>query len=176
MIKYLMLFSSIGYMLTSLAEPNHETSHIKFKVGYQHIIRIKETENKHKHITKATKEDIKTYLKQKECKISDSILYGICFSESDFNEKEKNKKSTATGCMQILYPTGKWISEDILHLKTKYNHLDNLHYKYNIDLSIAYLNWLYERHNGNVKKVIFSYRGKKDYAYLKKVLEYSKKI
>lgn len=168
MFKKIMFISSVGYMITSLLEPIPKTSHIKIGVGNYKVINIYKKEL-------SMEDKMKEYIKSKNPKLDYKIVYGICNAESSFKEKIKNKDSSATGCMQVIYSTGKWIHEDILKLKTKYNHLDNFNYKYNIDLSIAYLDWLYDRHKGDKEKVILAYRGEKDLPYLKKVFAYSRK-
>lgn len=168
MLKKIMFISSVGYMITSLLEPVPKTSHIKIGVGNYKIVNIYKKEL-------SMEDKIKEYIKSKNPKLDYRIIYGICNAESSFKEKTKNKNSSATGCMQIIYSTGKWIHKDILKLKTEYNHSDNLNYKYNIDLSIAYLDLLYDKYKGNHEKIILAYRGEKDLIYLKKVFAYARK-
>ena len=147
-----------------------EKTYFLEKKKRKHIVPIIKTKKQKE------KEDITNYILSKHSLFPHKLILGICNAESSFKKKLSNKESSAKGCMQVLYSTGKWIHEDILEYKTPYNHnRNNTDYKYNIDLSIALLNHYYKYTKYDINKTLLYYRGTNDYLYFKSVKKYAKK-
>lgn len=189
-MKTICVLSLLALMILNISETFHNKNKVSHFVvdGNEDFIfektyiiknKVEKASKKKKTFFKSKKkkdkEDIYKYILSKKSLFPHIIILGICNAESSFKKKISNKKSSAKGCMQVLYPTGKWIHEDILKYKTPYNHnRNNTDYKYNIDLAIALLNHYYKHTNYDIDKTLLYYRGENDLCYFKSVKKYKK--
>lgn len=99
-----------------------------------------------------------------ESEIGDpDLILSIVMTESGGNEHAANSTSTAKGFGQFLNGTSQFVYTDLLGYpesewcpEIAYNGATNL------EMMVAYTDYLYEFHDGNLYKVIQSYRGKED--------------
>lgn len=97
----------------------------------------------------------------------------IAFQESRFNEKAKNKTSTAKGLYQILDGTRRDIEKRILKINDKSPYDDIWKPDYNTYLALGYLAYQYKRYKNDWQKAIIAYnlgswKNQTTTAYLKK--------
>lgn len=89
-----------------------------------------------------------------------NLLFGIIMTESRGDANAKSTSSTATGYGQFLKGTGKFVYEDLLgHGKGTYNHSMATNGTLNIQMMVAYLDYLIKNSDGSVTGAIKSYRG-----------------
>jgi len=88
-----------------------------------------------------------------EYKVNKEIIYSIIKVESNFRESSISHKG-AIGLMQIMPPTGEWManSNDLPYSEEML--LDPI---YNIKIGTLYLNYLIDRYDGDIKKVLIAY-------------------
>lgn len=96
----------------------------------------------------------------KEKDINPHMVLGLYNLESGFNYRAKNTKSTATGLGQFLAGTGKSIYDKFLNYDLVYDHATMASDPViNIELTVNYLSYLIDYHNGDVEKALVSYNG-----------------
>ncbi|MGL6132348.1 MAG: transglycosylase SLT domain-containing protein [Fusobacteriaceae bacterium] len=96
------------------------------------------------------------------------LVLAIMCEESGFDvEKVQGKKY---GLGQLSETTGMFIHTKILKKKTKYDHGQLLHVGYSTEYVVAYMNYLYDKNNGNIEKVVSEYSGLTDTFELKRYL------
>lgn len=81
----------------------------------------------------------------------------LAFQESKFNEKAKNKNSTAKGLFQILDGTRRDIEKRIMKINDKSPYDDIWKPEYNAYLGMGYLAYQYKRYGKNWNKAIIAY-------------------
>lgn len=97
-------------------------------------------------------EEVSNYAKKYG--VDENLLYAIIKAESNFNEKAESKKD-ATGLMQIMEPTGEWISEKLGIIDfSKELLLDS---DTNIEMGAFYISYLLDKYSGNVKCALSAY-------------------
>lgn len=104
---------------------------------------------------------IEDLIKESNIPDEDLILAWIMV-ESTGQEKAQNPNSTAKGFGQILNGTGKFIYTDLLNRTDIYNPNVALDGDTNIEMMIAYINYLYEENNGDLYEMIKDYSGSSD--------------
>jgi hypothetical protein len=101
------------------------------------------------------KESIPDLVRRKagEYGVDPNIALGVAEQESNFNPDARNKKSGATGVMQLMPKTAKGLGVK-----------DSKNPEQNVDAGVRYLSTLHEKHGGNTDKALAEYGGfkKKD--------------
>lgn len=94
--------------------------------------------------------------------------------ESTWSNHDKNPNSTANGLPQFLEGTGKWIYEiELGHGRNSYIHDEMVtNPETSLEMMVCYVDLLMDQYNGNLHKVIDSYRGFHDVPYLNKFDKY----
>lgn len=102
-------------------------------------------------------------------KDEDLILAWI-MTESTGQEKAKNPNSTAKGYGQILNSTSKFIHQTLLDYDTDWYPDIALDGDANLEMMVAYIDYLYEENNGNLYEIIKDYSGSQDItAYVRRM-------
>ena len=106
----------------------------------------------------------------KEKGLNPDLLFSIGMLESKYTEKCTNSASTARGFHQILVGTGKFLWEDILgNGKGTYDHSYAFDGYKNIEMCVAYLDYLNKTRDGNIVQMMKGYSGrdlKGTYSYM----------
>lgn len=102
-------------------------------------------------------------------KDEDLILAWI-MTESTGQEKAKNSKSTAKGYGQILNSTSKFIHQTLLDSDMNWHPDIALDGDTNLEMMVVYIDYLYEKNNGNLYEIIKDYSGSSD------ITEYVKRM
>lgn len=97
-----------------------------------------------------------------DSKVNDQdLILAWIMTESGGNEKCKNPESTAKGYGQFLDGTSKFVYCNLLN-KTNWNPSVALDGETNLEMMVAYIEYLYEANDENLYDTIRSYRGKQD--------------
>lgn len=118
---------------------------------------------------------LKELLKESSIDDEDLILAWI-MTESNGNEKAKNTKSTAKGYGQILDGTSKFIYTNLMNNNSADWHSTiALNGDMNIEMMVTYIDYLYDKNNGDLYDIMRDYRGKQDISgYVSKIDSYLK--
>lgn len=113
----------------------------------------------------------------KEYPINDTdLILSIIMTESRGIETAQNSESTAKGYGQLLNSTAKYAYNELLNydeiLCTNYSYDMALDGDLNIEMMVAYINYLYEYNGYSVEAAINSYRGCNDTSYKSKINSY----
>lgn len=116
---------------------------------------------------------LKELLKESSIDDEDLILAWI-MTESNGNEKAKNTKSTAKGYGQILDGTSKFIYTNLMNNNSADWHSTiALNGDMNIEMMVTYIDYLYDKNNGDLYDIMRDYRGKQDISgYVSKIDSY----
>ena len=108
----------------------------------------------------------------KKYKVNDTqLILAWIMTESGGMEKATNSQSTAKGYGQILDGTAKFVYTKLLGKSGYYNGIA-LDGNTNMEIMVAYINYLYDHNGHNLLKTIDSYRGLHDPDYIKKINSY----
>lgn len=103
------------------------------------------------------------------------LVLALAMTESNGNEKAKNKASTATGFGGFLDGTGEMVYTKLMG-NTSYTHsVQAKDGKTNLQMMVYYLAYLDDKYDDNIDKVLNEYRGVDDKAYKCKVNTYLKR-
>lgn len=119
-----------------------------------------DTQNKRTDITYNQLSNLETMLEDSNIKDTDLIL-AMIMTESNGNEKAQSAVSTAKGYGQILDGTSKFVYTKLLN-NSGWNSSVALNGDTNIEMMVAYTDYLYDQNNGNLYEIIKDYRGKTD--------------
>lgn len=116
---------------------------------------------------------LKELLKESSIDDEDLILAWI-MTESNGNEKAKNTKSSAKGYGQILDGTSKFIYTNLMNNNNADWHSNiALNGDMNIEMMVTYIDYLYDKNNGDLYDIMRDYRGKQDISgYVSKIDSY----
>lgn len=116
---------------------------------------------------------LKDLLKESSIDDEDLILAWI-MTESNGNEKARNTKSTAKGYGQILDGTSKFIYTNLMNNNSADWHSSiTLNGDTNIEMMVTYIDYLYDKNNGDLYDIMRDYRGKRDISgYVSKIDSY----
>lgn len=116
---------------------------------------------------------LKDLLKESSIDDEDLILAWI-MTESNGNEKARNTKSTAKGYGQILDGTSKFIYTNLMNNNSADWHSSiALNGDTNIEMMVTYIDYLYDKNNGDLYDIMRDYRGKRDISgYVSKIDSY----
>lgn len=89
------------------------------------------------------------------------IILAHVMVESNGNEKAKNPTSTAKGYGQILDGTSKFVYTKLMNKSDWYPDIA-LDGNTNLEMLVAYYDYLYEQNNGNLYGIIRNYSGQQD--------------
>lgn len=104
-----------------------------------------------------------------------NLILSISMVESGGDETCKNSTSTASGYGQFLSKTGKFVWTRLMK-QNGYNHsIHPFDGMTNLTMMVYYIEYLNEKYDGNMTKLIDEYRGEDDPAYRVKLNEYLKK-
>ena len=93
-------------------------------------------------------------------------------TESNGVETAKNETSTAKGYGQFLDGTSRFVYTSLLN-KSGWNSSVALDGNTNIEMMVAYIDYLYEKNNGDLYQIMKDYRGKQDISgYVSKIDSY----
>lgn len=114
---------------------------------------------------------LKTLVKESKIPDEDLILAWI-MTESNGIETAKNETSTAKGYGQFLDGTSRFVYTSLLN-KSGWNSSVALDGNTNIEMMVAYIDYLYEKNNGDLYQIMKDYRGKQDISgYVSKIDSY----
>ena len=114
---------------------------------------------------------LKTLVKESKIPDEDLILAWI-MTESNGVETAKNETSTAKGYGQFLDGTSRFVYTSLLN-KSGWNSSVALEGNTNIEMMVAYIDYLYEKNNGDLYQIMKDYRGKQDISgYVSKIDSY----
>lgn len=124
--------------------------------------------NKYMYVITATPEESKLTLDNlvtmdelaKEANINPHIIAKLFYHESRYNSNAKNSRSSATGLGQFLGSTGKFVYNKLLGHTDTYNHsVDARNPELNIEMTVAYIKYLRDYNNGDLRRALLSYNG-----------------
>lgn len=114
---------------------------------------------------------LETLVEESSINDEDLILSWI-MTESGGNEKARNTSSTAKGYGQFLDSTSKFVYTKLLN-KSNWTSSVALDGDINLEMMVAYIDYLYEVNDGNLYEIIRDYRGKQDISgYVAKIDSY----
>ena len=114
---------------------------------------------------------LETLVEDSSINDEDLILSWI-MTESGGNEKARNTSSTAKGYGQFLDSTSKFVYTELLN-KSNWTSSVALDGDINLEMMVAYIDYLYEVNDGNLYEIIRDYRGKQDISgYVAKIDSY----
>ena len=114
---------------------------------------------------------LETLVEESSINDEDLILSWI-MTESGGNEKARNMSSTAKGYGQFLDSTSKFVYTELLN-KSNWTSSVALDGDINLEMMVAYIDYLYEVNDGNLYEIIRDYRGKQDISgYVAKIDSY----
>ena len=94
---------------------------------------------------------------------NEDLILSIVMTESVGREKAKSTESTAKGYGQILDGTSKFVYTKLLgNSSSDWNSSIALDGYTNLQMMVAYIDWLYATNNNNLFAAIRGYRGKQD--------------
>lgn len=115
-------------------------------------------------------------LKKLEDLVSDSkiqnedLILAWIMTESTGQEKAKNPNSTAKGYGQIINGTSKFIHQTLLDSDTDWHPDIALDGDANLEMMVAYIDYLYEENDGDLYEIIKDYSGSSNItAYVKRM-------
>ena len=101
---------------------------------------------------------------------NEDLILAWIMTESTGQEKAKNPNSTAKGYGQILNSTSKFIHTTLLESDTNWYPDIALDGDVNLEMMVAYIDYLYEENDGNLYEIIKDYSGGSDItAYVKRM-------
>lgn len=103
-----------------------------------------------------------------------NLVLALAMTESDGTEKVDNNSSTARGYGQILSSTGQFVYCRLMN-NSNYTHQLAYDGETNFAMMVNYLDWLNDKHKGNLNGIINEYRGLKSTDYIVKVDKYLSK-
>lgn len=101
----------------------------------------------------------------------ENLILTIIMTESRGIEKAKSSKSTAKGYGQFLDSTSKFVYTDLLN-KSGWSPNVSLDGDINLEMTVAYVEYLYKQNDGDLYALITNYRGLEDTDYLRKIDSY----
>lgn len=93
-------------------------------------------------------------------KIPPSLMFYMMKLESNFNPKLQSSQSSARGLLQVIKGTGEYTHTKLMNKSiSSYNHDDMFDPRINAEYSITYMDYLFDRSNGNVYEMMKRYSG-----------------
>lgn len=106
----------------------------------------------------------------------EDLILAWILTESGGNETARNSKSTAKGYGQFLNGTSEFVYTNLMG-RSGWNANVALDGETNLEMMVAYIDYLYEINDGNLYEIIRDYRGKQDVSgYISRIDSYLEKV
>lgn len=106
----------------------------------------------------------------------EDLILAWILTESGGNETARNSESTAKGYGQFLNGTSEFVYTNLMG-RSGWNANVALDGETNLEMMVAYIDYLYEINDGNLYEIIRDYRGKQDVSgYISRIDSYLEKV